>query len=147
MTIKQETGNQSLQLLTENVFDFISYWGESRYPDEDPWNILLALFFSVLYSNIVDRCDLESYMTKTLRGKAEYNFNRSKNDESVLHVIEQVADKNGLGVPKLVKEYFYGDLVFINYSASQPIAVQDIKELADFLEICYHLLTFRDLSG
>ena len=125
-----------LKLLIDDSFisELFGDNGESVFPDKDPWNTLLALLFGGIYSNVIKIGSSDSYIAKTLRGRAKYFFERSrKEDVDIIRMIHEIANKEKLDIPKIVKDYFYGDLWFGSYIPSDPISVQDIKELADFL--------------
>ncbi len=48
--------------------------GESCLPDREPWNTLLALLIGAIYSNVIKVGSSESYIAKTLKGRAEQLF-------------------------------------------------------------------------
>ena len=125
-----------LELLIDDSFisELFGDYGESMLPDGDPWNTLLALLIGGIYSNVIKTGSAESYTAKTLIGRAKHFFERShKEDVDIIRMIHEIANKEKLDIPKIVKDYFYGDLWFGNYIPSDPISIQDIKELADFL--------------
>lgn len=115
---------------------FTDYGEPIFHVDGEPWNTLLALFFGELFSNIVKTINPDSYVAKTLRGKAKYYFERSKDDRNVIGMIEQLANKYNTKTPKVVNDYFHENLYFENFISSKPISIQDIKELANFLLDC-----------
>ena len=134
-----------LKLLIDGSFisELFGDHGESMFPDGDPWNTLLALLFGGIYLNVIKTGSADSYIAKTLIGRAKYFFERSRKDDvDIIQMIHELANKEKLDIPKIVKDYFYGDLWFGNYIPSVSISIQDIKELADFL-ITYFPLSNR----
>ena len=116
---------------------FGDYCG-SIFPDKEPWNTLLALLFGGTYSNFIKIWSPDSFLAKTLRERTKHFFERShKDDVDIIRMIHEIASKEKMDIPKIVKDYFYSDLWFGNYFPSDPISIQDIKELADFLSMCF----------